>query len=662
MINKGNDNLNALRMLGVQAINKAKSGHPGIVLGAAGIVYVLFNKIMNFNPKNPKWFNRDRFILSAGHGSGLLYSALHLSGYDLSIEDLKQFRQWESKTPGHPESTLTSGVEVTTGPLGQGMSMGIGMGLAESHLASVYNKPNYDLINHYTYILCGDGDLQEGVSYETISLAGKNKLNKIILIHDSNDIQLDSSVEEVNTEDMKKRFEAAGWNTLKVEDGEDLQAIENAILQAQKSDKPTYIEVKTIIGLGATKQGTHSVHGSPLGDDIEAVKKAFDWNYGDFEIPSSVYEHWQINAEKGKQKEDEWNKMFDSYKKEYANEAQTLENAINKKITFDFASLLNNIPTSDEATRVSSGNIFDQIAKEEKMIIGGSADLASSTRIKGADGVFSHTNKTGRNIMYGVREFGMGAINNGIAAHGGLLPVASGFFVFSDYMKPAMRLASIMNLQQLYVFTHDSIAVGEDGPTHEPIEQLAMLRSIPNHVVIRPADYAETVAAYKIALTDLDKTPTSIVLTRQNLRQISYCKSTDKTCDIFKKVSHGAYIISDNKDAKITLIASGSEVALALDVQKELEKHNIASKVVSMPSTNLFDKQSKEYKDSVIDKNTIRIAIEMASSMPWHKYVGDNGMIFGIDRFGESAPANTVISKFGFNKENITESILKNLK
>ncbi|AEM68823.1 transketolase [Mycoplasma putrefaciens] len=662
MKNKGNDNLNALRILGVEAVNQANSGHPGVVLGAAGIVYVLFNKIMNFNPKNPKWFNRDRFVLSAGHGSSLLYAALHLAGYNLSIEDLKQFRQWESKTPGHPEALLTEGVEVTTGPLGQGLSMGVGMALAETHLAAVYNKPDYDLINHYTYILCGDGDLQEGVAQETISFAGKNKLNKLILIHDSNDVQLDSLVSEVNTEDMHKRFQSAGWNTLKVEDGEDLQAIEDAIHQAQKSDKPTYIEVKTIIGIGSTKQGTHAVHGAPLGKDMINVKNAFGWNYADFEIPSAVYKHWEINANKGAKAEQEWNELFASYKKTYDQQAQILENAIAKKITFDFEKLLANIPSSDEATRISSGNIFDQISKEEQMLIGGSADLSSSTKIKGADGIFSSENRSGRNIMYGVREFGMGTINNGIAAHGGLLPVASGFFVFSDYMKPAMRLASIMQLQQLYIFTHDSIAVGEDGPTHEPIEQLAMLRSIPNHIVIRPADYAETIAAYKIGLTQSLETPTSIILTRQNLRQVSYSQANDQPADIFEKVSRGAYVISDATNPAITLIASGSEVALALDVQQELAKHKIIAKVVSMPSTNLFDKQSKDYQDAIIDKKTIRIAIEMATPMSWYKYIGDNGMIFAIERFGESAPGNTIISKFGFTKENITNRIIENLK
>ncbi|WP_434328480.1 transketolase [Mycoplasma capricolum subsp. capricolum] len=655
MKNSKNDNLNALRILGVSAINKAKSGHPGIVLGAAGIIYVLFNKIMNFNPKNPEWFNRDRFILSAGHGSALLYSALHLSGYDLSIEDLKQFRQWESKTPGHPEKTLTSGVEVTTGPLGQGVGMAVGMAVAEAHLASVYNRPNFDLIDHYTYVLCGDGDLQEGISQEVISFAGKNKLNKLILIHDSNDVQLDSDVVDVQIEDMHKRFKACNWNTIKVSDGEDLNSIYNAIKKAQLSDKPTYIEVKTIIGLGSTKQGTKDVHGAPLNDDITKVKEYFDWNYDDFIIPNSVYEHWSINAKNGLLKEEKWNELKAKYSLDYPELNQYLDNAIDKKINFDFNSLLENVPSSDEATRLSSGKIFEQIASKEKMLIGGSADLSSSTRIKGADNQFTSSNKTGRNIMYGVREFGMGAINNGIAAHKGLIPVASGFFVFADYLKPAMRLASIMQLQQLYIFTHDSIAVGEDGPTHQPIEQLAMLRTIPNHVVLRPADFSETVACYKIALTKLDKTPASIVLTRQNVKQLTHN-------DVLNKVECGAYIISDQVDATITLIASGSEVSLAIDIKEELLKHNLKAKVVSMVSTNLFDKQDKKYQDQIIDKKTKRIAIEMGASAIWYKYVGDDGLVYGIDRFGESAPANNVIKEFGFTKENITNKILESLK
>ncbi|AIZ55228.1 transketolase [Mycoplasma mycoides subsp. mycoides] len=649
-----NDNLNALRILGVSAINKAKSGHPGIVLGAAGIVYVLFNKIMNFNPKNPEWFNRDRFILSAGHGSALLYSALHLSGYDLSIDDLKQFRQWDSKTPGHPEKTLTCGVEVTTGPLGQGVGMGVGMAVAEAHLASVYNKHDFNLIHHYTYVLCGDGDLQEGISQEAISFAGKHRLNKLILIHDSNDVQLDSNVVDVQIEDMHKRFKACNWNTIKVSDGEDLNSIYKAIRKAQLSDKPTYIEVKTVIGLGSTKQGTKDVHGAPLNDDITKVKKYFDWDYDDFIIPDSVYKHWSINAKKGEIKEEYWNQLKAKYSLKYPELSSYLDNAINKNITFDFSSLLKDIPNNDEATRLSSGKIFEKIANHEKMLIGGSADLSSSTRIKGADNQFTNLNKTGRNIMYGVREFGMGAINNGIAAHKGLIPVASGFFVFADYLKPAMRLASIMQLQQLYVFTHDSIAVGEDGPTHQPIEQLAMLRTIPNHVVLRPADFSETIACYKVALTKLTKTPASIILTRQNVKQLQHN-------DVLNQVERGAYIISDQTDATISLIASGSEVGLAIDVQKELLNHNIKSKVISMVSTNLFDKQDKEYQDLIINKNTKRIAIEMGSNAIWYKYVGDDGLVFGIDRFGESAPANSVIKEFGFTKENLTKKILEYL-
>ncbi|ATZ18029.1 transketolase [Mesoplasma melaleucae] len=654
MINK-DKNLNALRILGVSAINKANSGHPGIVLGAAPIVYTLFNKIMKHNPKNPTWFDRDRFVLSAGHGSALLYSALHLAGYNLSMDEIKQFRQWDSKTPGHPESHLTEGVDVTTGPLGQGIAMGVGLAIAESHTASVYNQDGVNLVNHHTFVLCGDGDLQEGVAQESISLAGRLNLTKLILIHDSNDIQLDDWVKKAQNENMHERFKAANWNTIKITDGEDLEAIEKTINKAKKADKPTYIEVKTIIGIGATKQGTSAVHGAPIGADIETVKAAFDWKHNDFEIPTEVYDNWKKNFSKNLVIEEQWNNELKKLKDVKPELAKQFNDAINKNIKFDYEALLANTPEKAEATRVSSGNIWDNINKQVKFLIGGSADLVSSTKIKGADSQFDVDNRSGRNILYGVREFAMGAINNGIHQHGGLIPFSSGFFVFADYMKPAMRLSSIMNTQQLFIFTHDSVAVGEDGPTHQPIEQLAMIRSIPNHVVFRPADYAETLASYKIALEELKHNPSTLVLTRQYLIQLPHN-------NVYEEVKKGGYIIFDQPNAKVTLIATGSEVSLAIETAKKLKENNIIAKVVSMPSTSLFDQQDQTYKDKIIDKNTLRVSIEMGTTFGWSKYTGDNGINIGIDIFGASAPANTVISKYGFTSEQIFNKIISVIK
>ncbi|WP_031542789.1 transketolase [Mesoplasma photuris] len=647
-------NLNAMRILGVEAVNKANSGHPGIVLGAAPIVYTLFTKIMKHNPSNSKWFNRDRFILSAGHGSALLYSALHLSGYDVTIEDMKSFRQWKSKTPGHPELGMTDGVEVTTGPLGQGIAMGVGMALAESVLEAKFNTENHQIIDHHTYVLCGDGDLQEGVSYEAISFAGKNELNKLILIHDSNDIQLDSKVSDAMSENMAMRFKAANWNVLKVKNGEDVQAIEKAILKAHKSKKPTYIEVKTEIGIGAKNSGTSEVHGSPLGAGIIDVKKAMKWTEEEFTIPASVYEFYKEVAFKNAEINTQWDNSFKEYKKVNKKLATELENALAGEITIDSENLLKAIPAKKEATRVSSGNIFNAIQAKNTTLVGGSADLTSSTKIAGMNGNYSPENRKGKNIKYGVREFAMAAINNGVAAHGGVTPFASGFFVFADYMKPAIRLSAIMDLQTLNIFTHDSVAVGEDGPTHQPIEQLAMLRSIPNHVVIRPADYAETVAAYEIALNN-KKGPTSIVLTRQDLEQLPHK-------NVISEVNKGAYLIVNDKNATITLLASGSEVSLAIKVKEELAKDGIIAKVVSMPSTNLFEKQTKKYKDSIIDRSTLRVSIEMGATMGWDKYIGEDGLAFGIDRFGESAPGDLVIQKLGFTPEEISKEIMKKIR
>lgn len=646
-------NLNAIRMLGVQAINKANSGHPGIVLGAAPIMYTLFTKVINASSTNSKWFNRDRFVLSAGHGSALLYATLHLSGYNVTINDLKEFRQLNSKTPGHPELGHTDGVEITTGPLGQGVGMAVGMAVAETFLASKFNKPKFNIIDHFTYVLAGDGDLQEGISQEAISFAGKQKLNKLVLIHDSNDVQLDDKVSEANVENLQERFKSANWNTLLVKDGEDLKAIEEALIKAKNSDKPTYIEVKTIIGKGSPKQGTSATHGSPLGNDLGVTKAFFNWEYEDFVIPDEVYDFYKNITKQNDEKIKQWDQLMEDYKNQFSNDYKTLVGAIDQDWKIDLETLDAKTPEKTEASRVSSGNIFKSIMEVNPTMIGGSADLASSTRIKGLDGNFNPENRSGRNIMYGVREFGMAAINNGMAAHGGILPVASGFFVFSDYMKPAMRLSAIMKLQSLYIFTHDSIAVGEDGPTHQPIEQLTMLRSIPNHNLFRPADYAETKAAYQLALK-AKNTPSSIVLTRQDIGPLPHK-------NVLEEVSKGAYIVSEQTNPQVTLIGTGSEVTLALNIQKELNKQNINSCVVSMPNMRWFDNQSVKYKNTVLKKDTFRVSLEMGSSYGWEKYVGEDGMIFGIDQFGASAPGDQLQIEYGFDANLISQKIIMKL-
>ncbi|AOG60532.1 transketolase [Spiroplasma helicoides] len=651
-MNKNNHNLNAMRILGIESVNKANSGHPGIVLGAAPVLYTLFTKIMKINPKNPNWFNRDRLVLSAGHGSALLYSALHLSGYSITIEDMKNFRQLNSKTPGHPEYKHTEGIDSTTGPLGQGFAMAVGMALAENHLAAKYNKKDYKVVDHNTFVICGDGDLQEGVCQEAISFAGRYKLNKLVVFHDSNDIQLDARVEVAQSENMHLKFQAAGWNTIKVENGENLEEIHNAYLKAKDSDKPTYIEVKTVIGLGSTNQGTQKVHGAPLGDDIKVVKNYFNWKEEDFTIPKDVYKFYEENVSLRGQKENEkWDADYSKYKKDFSDLAKQLKDAINNKWNINEVDLVELNENKEQATRVSSGNVINYIGKVNQSFIGGSADLTESTKAKGADGNYDYNNPLGRNIMYGVREFAMAAINNGIALHKGLLPFCGGFFVFSDYMKPAIRLSSLMGLQALYVFTHDSIAVGEDGPTHQPIEQLAMLRSIPNINVFRPCDMAETSASYYAALKDSSR-PSVIIATRQNLKELVHPKN------LFESVDKGAYLFEKEENANITLIASGSEVSLAQEVKKILQSKGHKVNIVSMINLNSFERQDQTYIDSIINKSTKRFSIELASTFGWHKYLGDDGEAFGINHFGYSAPLNDILKFINFNAESIADKII----
>jgi transketolase len=651
----------SIRTLSIDAIEKANSGHPGMPMGAAPMTYALWTRYMNHNPKNPKWFNRDRFVLSAGHGSALLYSMLHLSGYDLSMDDLKQFRQWGSKTPGHPEYGHTDGVEATTGPLGQGIAMAVGMAMAERHMAGVYNKENYELVNHYTYSVCGDGDLMEGVSAEAASLAGHLKLGRLVVLYDSNDISLDGDLNKSFSESVKERFGSYGWQYLRVEDGNDLEEISKALEEARSDlERPTIIEVRTVIGYGSpNRAGTSKVHGSPLGsDELKLTKEAYKWTFEeDFHVPEEVYTHFQKQiVENGEKKEKEWNDQFAQYKNEYPELASQLELALKNELPEGWDK---DIPVYSEgkslATRASSGEVLNSIAKNLPTLFGGSADLAGSnnTMLKGEKDYMPDSYE-GRNIWFGVREFAMGAAMNGIALHGGVKIFGGTFFVFSDYLRPAIRLAALMGLPVTYVFTHDSIAVGEDGPTHEPVEQLAALRAMPGLSIIRPADGNEAAAAWKLAIESTNK-PTVLVLTRQNLPTL---KGTDTNA--YEGVSKGAYVVSpaDKETPDALLLATGSEVSLAVEAQKALAGEGIHVSVVSMPSWDRFEQQSKEYKDSVLPKNVKkRLGIEVGASMGWHKYTGDEGDVLAIDTFGASAPGEKIMEEYGFSVGNVSARV-----
>lgn len=647
-----NKYINAIRFLGVDMINKANSGHPGIVLGASPIIYTLFTKHLNINPKNPFWFNRDRFILSAGHGSAMLYAMNHLYGYDLSLEDLKKFRQLNSKTPGHPELDVEHGIETTTGPLGQGVAMSVGFAIAEEMLRARFNKDKFKIVDHYTYVLCGDGDLQEGVAQEAMSLAGRLKLNKLIVLFDSNDVQLDGPTNLAVNEDFKKKTSSIGWDYILVKDGTSVSEIDKAIKKAKQNKKPTFIEIKTIIGYGLPLQGTSKTHGSaPSDKEREYLANKLNWNYEPFFIPQEIYEHFNENVYKRVNKlTDKYNKDLAEYSKKYKELYQEFELFCKNNLTLDFDKYKKLFNENDEiATRNISGKIINELSKEYKNIVGGSADLSSSTKAKGADGNFDINNRLARNINYGVREFAMAAINNGILLHGGLRPFASGFFAFSDYMKPALRLAALMKIPNIFVFTHDSVAVGEDGPTHEPIEHLAMLRSIPNFNVIRPCDATETICAYKYAI-ESKTVPVAIILTRQSVKSI---KNSSK--EGFYK---GAYIVSkENKKLDGILLATGSEVELALEVKELLKEHNKDIRVVSMPSPYLFDKQDDEYKQKTLPKNNVPImSIELGTTFGWHKYATH---CYGVDRFGLSAPFKDILKELNFTAKNIKDTFLK---
>lgn len=646
--------INTIRTLSIDAIEKVGSGHPGMPMGAAPMAYTLWTKFMNYNPKNPHWFNRDRFTLSAGHGSMLLYSLLHLTGYSLTLDDLKNFRQWESNTPGHPEFGHTPGVDATTGPLGQGIAMAVGMAMAERHLASTYNRGNFNVIDHYTYSICGDGDLMEGVSAEAASLAGHLKLGRLIVLYDSNDISLDGDLNMSFSESVKGRFEAYGWQVLRVEDGNDIDAITIALEEAKvNQEQPTLIEVKTTIGYGSPNKGGKSdSHGSPLGkDEIKLVKQHYNWEYQkDFYIPEEVKLHFKELLEVSQKKEQEWNDLFEKYEEAYPSLAKELRYAISGRLPVGWDEYVPRYQIGKDklATRSSSGEVLNALAKKVPQLIGGSADLSSSnkTLLKG-EGNFSASDYSGRNIWFGVREFGMGAAVNGMALHGGVKVFGATFFVFSDYLRPAIRLSALMKVPVIYVFTHDSIAVGEDGPTHEPIEQLASLRAMPGLCTIRPADGNETAAAWKLAL-ESKEVPTALILTRQDLLTLVDTETA------YEGVKKGAYVISKGQNIDGLLLASGSEVSLAIKAQKALKEEGINVSVVSMPSWDRFEKQSAAYKESVLPKNVpARLAIEMGASLGWHKYVGDHGNVIAIDQFGASAPGDKIIEEYGFTIKNI---------
>lgn len=651
-----NLSVNAIRFLGIDAIEKSKSGHPGIVMGAAPMAYSLFTKELRINPSQPNWINRDRFILSAGHGSMLLYGLLHLSGFeDVTMDEIKNFRQWGSKTPGHPEFGHTTGVDATTGPLGQGISTATGFAQAERFLAAKYNRDSFPIFDHYTYVICGDGDLMEGVSSEAASYAGLQKLEKLIVLYDSNDINLDGETKDAFTESVRARYDAYGWHTDLVTDGTDVDAIFAAIEKAKAAGKPSLIEIKTVIGYGSpSKAGSNAAHGAPLGpEEAEATRKALDWNYAPFEIPAEVYADFKANvADRGAAAYDAWVKLVEDYKvahPELAPEVTAiLEGRELAELTeSDFPVYENGF---SQATRNSSQDAINAAAAVLPNFFGGSADLAHSnmTVIKG-EGLQDSANPLNRNIQFGVREFAMGTILNGMAAHGGLRVFGGTFFVFSDYVKAAVRLSALQGLPVTYVFTHDSIAVGEDGPTHEPIEHLAGLRAMPNLTVFRPADARETQAAWYLSLTS-KSTPSALVLTRQNL--------TVEEGTAFDKVAKGAYVVYEAAGFDTILLASGSEVNLAVKAAKELEAAGTKVRVVSVPSTELFDAQDAAYKEEILP-NTIRrrLAIEMGATQSWYKYVGLDGKVLGIDTFGASAPAQTVINNYGFTVENVVKLV-----
>jgi transketolase len=669
--------INTIRFLSVDAVQKANSGHPGLPMGAAPMAYVLWTRYLKHNPKDPLWWDRDRFILSAGHGSMLLYSLLYLTGYDLPLEQIKQFRQWGSMTPGHPERGLAPGVEVTTGPLGQGFGNGVGEAIAERYLAARYNRPGHEIVNHYTFEIVSDGDLMEGVSHEAASLAGHLKLGKMIYLYDNNHISLASSTNLTFTEDVGKRFEAYGWHVQKVDDGNNLDEIDQAIRTARaEEDRPSLIMVHTIIGYGAPhKQNTFEVHGSPLGpDEVKAAKENLGWpTEPPFYVPEEALKHFREAVDKGKRAEEEWSKRFSAYAQAYPDLAKEFNQAMHNELPKGWDADIPTFPPDPKgiATRVASGQVLNAIAPHVPTLIGGSADLNPSTHtaMKGLGdfepppspgedtqgSVGGGWSYAGRNLHFGVREHAMGTAANGMSAHGGIIPFTATFLTFSDYMRPAIRLAALTQLHVIFVFTHESIGLGEDGPTHQPIEHLAALRAIPELTVIRPGDANETAVAWQVAMES--KGPILLAFTRQNVPTLDRTKYSPA-----EGLRKGAYVLADAPNGKpdVILIASGSEVSLIVGAQQKLMEQGVQTRLVSMPSWELFDSQSKEYRESVLPPSVrARLAVEAGVPQGWDKYVGDEGDIIGIDRFGVSAPYKVVFEKFGFTVDNVVEHTLR---
>ena len=642
--------IDTLRLLAVDTVEKAKSGHPGAPLGCAPIAYLLYHKLMRHNPAHAKWADRDRFVLSNGHASALLYGSLYLSGYKLTLDDLKSFRQWHSHTPGHPEYGDTEGVEVTTGPLGQGVAMAVGMAMAEKHLAATYNRPGHEIVDHHTYVLLGDGDLMEGVSHEAASLAGTLGLGKLICFYDDNLISLDGPTELSYTEDALERFEAYHWHVQRVADGNDLAAIEAAIAAAQaETGRPSIIAVRTVIGYGSPKAGTNKVHGEALGAaDTAATKKFFGFPEDQsFYVPDDALANWRKAVARGAADEAEWKQRFAAYAKAFPDLAAEFERTQSGTRRADWTKAIPSFPTDKPvATRNAGGAILNAIAGEVPELFGGAADLTASTKTIFKPGANFHADPTGRNVFFGVREFGICSAVNGMAAHGGLVPFGSTFFVFSDYCKPALRLAALMQVHSLFIFTHDSVALGEDGPTHQPIEHLMALRAVPGMTDFRPADANETAAAWRIALERTG--PSFFALTRQDVPVLDPAAR-----DMYAGVSKGAYVVEDAANAKVILIATGSELWPTLAAAKLLAAEGVAARVVSMPSWKLFEEQSAAYKANVLPAGLPKLAVEAGATLGWWKYVGSNGDVVGIDRFGASAPGPKVLAELGFTPENI---------
>ncbi len=649
--------INTVRFLAVDAVEQAKSGHPGMPLGAAPMAYVLWDRFLRHNPADPHWFNRDRFILSAGHGSALLYALLHLYGYDLSIEDLQHFRQWESRTPGHPEYGLAPGVEATTGPLGQGFGMGVGMAMAERHLGACFNREGQPLVDHYTYAIVSDGDLMEGVASESASLAGTLQLGKLIYLYDDNHISIEGETKGIFEENVRQRFAAYGWQTLAVEDGNDLGAIALAIRQAQQEKtRPTLIDVHTHIGYGSPKQDTGAVHGEPLGPEAtRQTKKALGWpEDAKFYVPEDARAHFAQATERGRQWQQKWESLLSTYRQRNPELAAQFEQQIRGELPRDWDADLPAFPTDKPmATRAASGKVINALARRLPALMGGSGDLAPSTKtLLAGYGDFEKGDGSGRNLHFGVREHAMGTIVNGMALHGGLIPYGSTFLIFSDYMRPALRIAALMDVHSLFVFTHDSIGLGEDGPTHQPVEHLMSLRAMPRMTLIRPADANETAEAWRVAIARPG--PVSLALTRQDLPVLGAVRVRDG-------VRRGAYILAeaDRSAPHIVLIATGSEVQLALGARDRLAAQGVEARVVSMPSWELFDEQPAEYRAQVLPPAVPKLAIEAGATLGWCKYVGERGGVIGLDRFGASAPGKVAMEKLGFNLENVVAHALR---